>query len=90
MSPEAPGATSTGSVDFNIHTTAFPAGEIRGFLQRSTVPEPGCLALPGIGLAGRAPAGARQSRSAPARSLAKEIASSEIRPQTIMKMPTGT
>lgn len=34
----------------NIHTTQFPAGEIRGFLQ--TVPEPGSLTLLGLGLAG--------------------------------------
>ena len=35
---------------FNIHTTLFPGGEIRGFLNR--VPEPGSLALAGIALAG--------------------------------------
>lgn len=34
---------------FNIHTTAFPGGEIRGFL---AVPEPGSLVLLGVGLAG--------------------------------------
>ena len=33
----------------NIHTTAFPGGEIRGFL---TVPEPATLALLGLGLMG--------------------------------------
>ena len=32
---------------FNIHTSAFPNGEIRGFLQ---MPEPGALALLGLGL----------------------------------------
>lgn len=32
---------------FNIHTSAFPGGEIRGFL---AVPEPGSLALLGVGL----------------------------------------
>jgi hypothetical protein len=35
---------------FNIHTSAFPGGEIRGFL--AAVPEPATLALVGFGLAG--------------------------------------
>lgn len=35
---------------FNIHTTAYPAGEIRGFLAQ--VPEPATLGLAAIGLAG--------------------------------------
>ena len=37
-----------GMAYFNIHSETFPGGEIRGFLQ---VPEPGVLALLGLGLA---------------------------------------
>lgn len=33
----------------NIHTSAFPGGEIRGFLTPSVVPEPSTLALLGLG-----------------------------------------
>jgi hypothetical protein len=37
-----------GKAYFNIHTSQFPGGEIRGFLQQ--VPEPRTLALAGLGL----------------------------------------
>jgi hypothetical protein len=36
----------------NIHTAVFPPGEIRGQVQVSAVPEPGTLALLGLGFAG--------------------------------------
>ena len=40
---------NAGSAYLNIHSSTFPGGEIRGFAQR--VPEPGTLALLGLGLA---------------------------------------
>jgi len=36
----------------NIHTSLFGAGEIRGFLQQVSVPEPASFGLFGLGLAG--------------------------------------
>lgn len=39
-----------GRAYFNVHTNVFPGGEIRGFL--TAVPEPGSLALLGLGLLG--------------------------------------
>jgi hypothetical protein len=41
-----------GKAYFNIHTSAYPGGEIRGFLAPAQVPEPASLALLTIGIAG--------------------------------------
>lgn len=46
-----------GQAYFNIHTSLFPAGEIRGFF---AVPEPGTLGLLGLALFGAAAFGRRR------------------------------
>lgn len=42
---------ASGKTYFNIHTAAFPGGEIRGFLTAASVPEPSAAALGLVGLA---------------------------------------
>jgi CHRD domain-containing protein/PEP-CTERM motif-containing protein len=42
----------TGNAYMNLHSTAFPGGDIRGLLFPSLVPEPGTLARLGLGFAG--------------------------------------
>lgn len=54
-----------GRAYFNIHSTSFPSGEIRGFLVLQSVPEPGTgllLALGAAALAAGAGASARRAR----------------------------
>lgn len=41
---------NAGAAYLNIHTTAYPAGEIRGFLAIAPVPEPGASAMLSLGL----------------------------------------
>jgi hypothetical protein len=40
------GAIANGTAYFNIHTTVFPGGEIRGFFQPRVAPEPGTVPEP--------------------------------------------
>jgi hypothetical protein len=53
---------ASGSAYFNIHSSTFPAGEVRGFLSVAPIPEPGHLAMLAVGLVGLA--GVRRWRSA--------------------------
>ncbi len=51
---------NSGRSYLNIHSTAFPGGEIRGFIE--VVPEPSTYALMGTGLLGLAVAGRRRRK----------------------------
>jgi hypothetical protein len=62
---EAVEALKEGNTYTNLHTTQFPGGEIRG--QNSAVPEPGTLALFGIGAVGLVLVGLRRRRANVAR-----------------------
>jgi hypothetical protein len=52
---------AAGTAYLNIHSSTYPAGEIRGFLVAAPIPEPGNLAMWVMGLAGLA--GVRRWRS---------------------------
>jgi hypothetical protein len=52
ITPTQVGYLEAGNLYFNIHTSVFPGGEIRG--QLALVPEPSSLTLAGLGLLGAA------------------------------------
>ena len=56
------GGVQGGNAYFNVHTSSFAGGEIRGFL--APVPEPGTWALMGLGVAVMAGVAARRQRQA--------------------------
>lgn len=43
---------AAGDAYLNIHTTVFPGGEIRGYLEPASIPEPATFELACVGLAG--------------------------------------
>lgn len=53
----------SGTAYFNIHSTAYPEGEIRGFLQAPPVPEPASIAMLGLGVPAVLLAARRRRRS---------------------------
>ena len=53
---------ASGSAYFNIHSSTYPGGEVRGFLNIAPIPEPGHLAMLAVGLVGLA--GVRRWRGA--------------------------
>ena len=57
-------AMDEGRAYFNIHTTMFPGGEIRGFLVMQSVPEPGTALLLALGAAALAAGGGASARRA--------------------------
>ncbi|MET0983686.1 MAG: CHRD domain-containing protein [Telluria sp.] len=50
----------------NIHTTQFPAGEIKGWLVAAPIPEPATWGMLGFGLAGLGMMARRRAMAAPA------------------------
>ncbi|MFC5461963.1 CHRD domain-containing protein [Massilia niabensis] len=51
----------------NIHTTLYPAGEIRGWLVAAPIPEPATWGMLGVGLAGLGMVARRRAKAGPQR-----------------------